>query len=132
LSYAFSDSATVRDVSVYGTTAGFRGDAKPGDAYTADASWEYSATRNWVLALDAEYVHNDATHVMGIQLPASLAGAPHSVFLSSGASYSLSFVPAIEYNWSARIGFIMGVKVTAQGRNTSAPIVPVMALNLVY
>src|ERR1700761_809839 len=53
LSYAFSDCATVRGVSVYGTAAGFRGEASPGDTYTADAAWEYSATRNWVLALDA-------------------------------------------------------------------------------
>ncbi len=133
LSYAFSDTAAVRDVSVYGTAPGFRGDARPGDTYVADAAWEYSATRNWVLALDAVYAHANTTRVVGVQLPAgSPGGDPRNVFLSSGAGYSLSFAPAIEYNWSARVGFIMGVKFTPQGRNTSAPIVPVIALNVVY
>ncbi len=125
LSYAFSDSATVRDVSVYGTGAGFRGDARPGDSYIADASWEYSATRNWVLALDAEYAHSDATRVSG-------AIGAQSVLSSSGTSWSLSFAPAIEYNWNARVGVILGVKFSTDGRNTSAPVIPVIALNLVY
>jgi hypothetical protein len=125
LSYAFSGSATVRDVSVYGTAAGFRGDARPGDSYIADAAWEYSATRNWVVALDAVYEHSDATRVSG-------TNGAESIFLSSGPSWSLSFAPAIEYNWSGRMGVILGLKCTTNGRNTSAPVVPVIALNLVY
>jgi hypothetical protein len=131
-SYAFSDTASLRDVSVYGTTAGFRGQASPGDTYTADASWEYSVTRNWVLALDAVYEHDDGTRVRGTQLPALPGGVASTLSLSSGASRSLSFAPAIEYNWSPTVGFIMGVKVTPDGRNASAPVIPVMALNLVY
>ena len=142
VSYGFSASAGVHDVSVYGTTAGFRGRVNPGDSMTADLSWEYSATRNWVLALDAVYEHSDTTQVAGIQpsvqggalQPAQAQGgsAPSSVFLNSGASDSLSFAPAVEYNWSATVGFIMGVKLSATGRNTSAPVIPVMAVNLVY
>jgi hypothetical protein len=130
-SYAFSHSASVRDVSVYGTSAGFRGRVSPGDSYTVDASWEYSATRNWVLALDAVYQHNDNTRVSGTQLPTS-GSIGNRVFVSSGTSDSLGFAPAVEYNWNAAVGFIMGVKVTAAGRNTSAPVIPVIALNLVY
>jgi hypothetical protein len=102
LSYAFSSTATVRDASVYGTAAGFRGKARPGDSYIADA-----------------------TRVSG-------GSGAESFFLSSGTSWSLSFAPAIEYNWNARVGVIMGVKLTTNGRNTGAPLVPVMALNLVY
>jgi hypothetical protein len=135
LSYAFSDRTRVRDVSVYGTTAGFRGEVSPGDTYIVDAAWEYSATRNWVLALDAVFEHDDTTHVRGTRFPADRAvseGASSSLSLSSGASRSLSLAPAIEYNWSATVGFIIGVKLTPSGRDTSAPVIPVMALNLVY
>jgi hypothetical protein len=130
LSYAFSDRADVRDVSVYGTSAGFRGQASPGDTYVADAAWEYSATRSWVFALDAVYEHDDTTRVRGTQAPAS--GGSSSIFLTSGASRSLSFAPAIEYNWNSALGFIMGVKFAASGRNTRSPVIPVIALNLVY
>jgi hypothetical protein len=127
LSYAFSNSATVRDVSVYGTERGFRGRASPGDGYVVDGSWEYSVTRSWVLALDAEYRHNESTRVTGVQMPAGQA-----VFSSSGPSYTLSFAPAVEYNWNAHVGLIAGVKFAARGSNASAPVVPVAALNIVY
>ncbi len=131
LSYAVSDTADVRGVSVYGTSATFHGRASPGDTYIADAAWEYSVTRNWVVALDAVYEHDATTKVEGSQW-LEPSGGSSAVFTSSGASYSLSFAPAIEYNWSSAVGFIMGVKLTASGRNTSAPVIPVIALNLVY
>lgn len=133
LSYAFSGSATVRDVSVYGTSTGFHGRVSPGDVFTADAAWEYSLTRNWVLALDAVYEHDDSTRVAGQDLSRHVTdpGAA-SIALNSGSSESLSVAPAVEYNWSGNVGFIMGVKFPATGRNTSAAIIPVVAVNLVF
>jgi hypothetical protein len=118
LSYAVSGSAGVQDVSVYGTSEGYRGRVSPGAAVTADFSWEYSATRNWVLALDTVYGHSDGTRLTGGTL--------------FPASESLSFAPAVEYNWNATVGVIVGAKLSAAGRNTSAPVIPVMAVNLVY
>jgi hypothetical protein len=133
LSYAFSGSATVRDVSVYGTTTGFHGRVRPGDAFTADAAWEYSLTRNWVLALDAVYEHDASTRVAGEDLSGHATDpAARTILLNSGSSDSLSFAPAVEYNWSGNVGFIMGVKFPATGRNTSAAIIPVVAVNLVF
>src|SRR5579862_5737936 len=41
-SLAFSNTVSVQDASVYGTTAGFRGQANPGRDVFLDASWEYS------------------------------------------------------------------------------------------
>jgi len=49
LSQAFSSNVNVEDVSVYGTASGFRGNAKPGNSFLVDPSWEYSVTRSWVL-----------------------------------------------------------------------------------
>src|SRR5580700_11983796 len=69
LTYAVSSSVSVHDLSVYGTTNGFSGHASPGDSFSADASAEYSVTRNWVLALDVVYQHNDSTQVSGSQAP---------------------------------------------------------------
>ena len=38
--------------------------------------------------------------------------------------------PALEYNFSARIGIIAGAKVTVTGRNTTAVVIPVAAVNM--
>ncbi len=125
ITYAVSSSVALADQSVYGTPAGFRGHATPGDSATIDASAEYSLTREWVLALDVVYQHNDSTHLHG----SSPGGA---VSADSGSSYSLGFAPAIEYNWSARAGVLLGVRIIQIGRNTAATITPAVAINLVF
>jgi hypothetical protein len=125
LTYTLSSSADLDDRSVYGTPVGFHGHATPGDAVTIDAAVEYSITREWVAALDVVYQHNDSTHVHGSQ-----AGAQYSA--DSGSSYSLGFAPAIEYNWSAQGGVLLGVRIIQIGRNTSASITPAIAVNLVF
>src|SRR5205085_9503663 len=78
LTYALSASLGLQDLSVYGTAAGFSGRAYPGDSFTADAAGEYSLTRNWVLALDGVYQHNDNTRVRGSVPSAGAAGVRDS------------------------------------------------------
>jgi hypothetical protein len=129
LSYARSSSPDVRDVSVYGTTAGFRGQAHPGAAFTADAGWEYSATQHWVAALDVVYERDASTALRGQQAAAD--ATTRAIAIDSGTASSLSLAPAIEYNATARIGVIAGVKLTIAGRNTARMIIPVTAINLV-
>jgi hypothetical protein len=139
LSYAISGSARVRDVSVYGTAQGFRGRATPGNSFIADAAGEYSITQHWVLALDIVYEHDSSTRVNGMQLPAGASelGSPPvglppvQMALSSGPSRSLSLAPAVEYNFNGRIGVIAGAKVTVAGRNATAVVIPVAAVNIV-
>ena len=133
LSYSRADRVALEGVSVYGTPAGFRGYAWPGDSFTADSAWEYSLTRNWVLALDAVYEHDASTRIAGGYV-VERGGAPQPVDLvaSSGSSDSLAFAPAIEYNWNGHVGVIFGVRLVARGRNTSATITPATAVNLVY
>jgi hypothetical protein len=126
LTYGFSSSVSVHDQSVYGTADGFSGHAWPGDSFTADAAAEYSLTRHWVLALDVVYQHNDSTLVMGTSA-ASAAFEQHS-----GSSASLGFAPAIEYNWTSRVGALLGVRIIEIGRNTTATITPAIALNMVF
>lgn len=127
VAYAFSDDVRVRDVSVYGTASGFRGIAEPGDVLTINSSWEYSITRNWVLALDFVYQHDDNTQLRG-----SVAGESQEIHQNFGSAWRFGIAPAIEYNWSSRVGLIIGARWFGIGRNTSATVTPAVALNMVF
>jgi hypothetical protein len=131
LSRAFSDSAELEDVSVYGTAQGFRGRAEPGNSFVADLAFEYSMTRNWVLALDVVYSHSASTHVSGFY-PALGASPAIAVDAESGSSRTLYVAPAVEYNFSGNVGVIVGARLTPWGRNSTASFAPVAAINLVY
>jgi len=120
VSYQISGSAGVRDVSVYGTEEGFRGRARPGNVTVVDAAGEYSMTQHWVLAMDVAYEHDGSTHVHGAGLD-----------FNTGESHTWSLAPAIEYNFNSRIGIIAGAKLTVAGRNATAFVIPVAAVNIV-
>jgi hypothetical protein len=133
LSYAISDWASVEEVSVYGTGQGFRGRARPGRAFIVDSAWEYSMTRNWVLALDVVYEHDSSTTLSGFDpAPAGSGAPPTRVQRRFGSSEVFTLAPAVEYNWNSQIGVIVGTVFTIAGRNASATLVPVMALNMVF
>jgi hypothetical protein len=120
-----SSGVDVRDVSVYGTTEGFRGRAEPGKSLFVDVAWEYSMTRQWVLALDAIYEHGGNTAVFGTQ-------KGKSVRLDSGSSWVYGFAPAVEYNISPNVGVIFGARVVAPGHHASLTAAPVIAINFVH
>jgi hypothetical protein len=80
-----------------------------GDVMTINSSWEYSVTRNWVLAFDFVYQHEEL-----------------------GPAWRLGIAPAIEYNWSSNIGLIVGARWFVAGRNTSATVTPMAAINLLF
>jgi hypothetical protein len=133
VSYALPDTVDVADRSVYGTREGFRGRARPGNTFMINSAWEYSMTRNWVLALDLIYQHDDNTRVRGQDLT-TVNGQPQRLPFAadSGTSWKLGLAPAIEYNWTSRIGVIVGARWFAAGRNTGASVTPVAAINMVY
>jgi hypothetical protein len=130
LSYTVSGRAELQDVSVYSTPAGFRGHAEPGDAFVADLAFEYSLTRNWVLALDLGYEEDAATRVAGRVTPPG--GASTDFQANSGWSRSYVLAPAVEYNWNGAVGVIFGARIVVGGRNTTATATPVVAVNYVY
>jgi hypothetical protein len=121
LSYEISQWASVHGVSVYGTHAGFGGRAHPGPSFVGDLAFEYSATQSWVLATDFWWQHDGNTRVEGGDL-----------VQDSGADDVLYLAPAIEYNWSAKMGVIAGLRVAALGRNSTATVTPVAAVNMVF
>ncbi|UXI70269.1 transporter [Tahibacter amnicola] len=125
LTKTFSGDANLADASVYGTDDGFRGTARPGDTFVANAAWEYSITRNWVVALDAVYRRTGNTRVRGVDAAGSVT------LFDSGSSRSFALAPAIEYNFNANVGVLFGVRAVVAGRNTSSHITPAIAVNIV-
>jgi hypothetical protein len=123
-----SRTVNVEDVSVYGTSEGFRGHAKPGSSIFVDAAWEYSLTQHWVLALDATYRNQTNTHVAGY----NLSNPSQSIVLNSGSSRAFGLAPAIEYNLNSKVGIILGTRIFPAGRNTSDSITPAIAVNIVH
>jgi Putative MetA-pathway of phenol degradation len=133
VSQSWSDEVQLRDTSVYGTPAGFRGYARPANSLTIDSAWEYSMTQRWVTALDVVFDTAGSTQVAGIHPQSQnggLTGAP--IQSGSGSTRSLGLAPAVEYNWSANAGVIVGVKFVAAGHNTAAALIPIAAINLVF
>jgi hypothetical protein len=132
VSESISSGVNVRGVSVYGTGAEFRGHARPGGTSFVDASWEYSLTRSWVLALDATYRYQRNTVVTGYDALAP-PGVQNQrrIRLDTGYSDAIGFAPAIEYSWKSNIGILLGTRVIAAGRNTAATITPAVAINIV-
>jgi hypothetical protein len=129
LSYALSSQVTLEDQSVYGTVDGFRGTATPGDSIYVDLAFEYSLSRHWVAALDLWYQHDGSTAVSGAYATAPVTGGATAYASFSGSSREDILAPALEYNWSARLGVIVGARVIVAGRNVTATATPVAALS---
>jgi hypothetical protein len=129
LSYALSSRVALRNMSVYGTENGFTGFADPGASAYGDLAFEYSITRNWVAAVDFWLERDNSTRVSGL----NAAGARLAPFsANSGSAYELYVAPAVEYNVSASLGLILGARVFATGRNATALVTPVIAINYVH
>jgi hypothetical protein len=132
VSYQVSRWASVRGLSVYGTSGGFNGSAHPGSSFVGDLAFEYSVTQEWVVATDVNWEHDSNTRVEGGYMPNMTSASPPYVVQDSGSDDLLYLAPAIEYNWSARMGVIAGARVAAAGRNVSATVTPVAAINMVF
>lgn len=133
ISDAFSHTVNVQGVSVYGTAAGFSGNAKPGNTAYCDAAAEYSLTQRWVLALDVEYHFAGNTPVTGYNTLDS-GGVPNPPLIenNSGSTGELIFAPAIEYNWKPTIGVLLGTRIIEVGHNITPSITPALAINFVH
>jgi hypothetical protein len=129
-SYALSNQVHLANMSVYGTEEGFTGHADPGASLYGDLGLEYSITRNWVAAIDFWLEQDGATHVTGFT-PAE-NGALMPLAIKSGVGRELYVAPALEYNVSGALGVILGARVFAAGRNETALVTPVLAINYVH
>ena len=133
LTQSFSPGVDVHDVSVYGTGEGFRGTAKPGAVFASGIAAEYSLTRSWVLAFDAQFNHYWNTSVSGFDSfdPSSTPDQP-SILLNSGSRHSFAFAPAIEYSWKPTIGVLFGTRFIPGNEHTTSSVTPAVAVNIVH
>lgn len=130
LTRTFNGDADVSGVSVYGTAPGFRGTARPGDAFYIGTSFEYSLTRRWVLALDLFRSHGAATRVDGSTDPVNALPVP--VHLQAGSSDAYGYAPAVEYSFNASLGVLLGARVIVGGHNATRSLTPAIAINYVH
>lgn len=121
-----SRATDVRDDSVYGTPPGFVGRAKPGASWLVNGAMEYSVTRNWVLALDLVYRHDEPTKVSGV------GPAGEVIRYNTGVHDSFAVAPAVEYNFSPTVGVLVGMRVIPPAGGRRSSVTPAVALNYVY
>ena len=131
LSYALSNGIKLQGTSVYGTTEGFLGHARPTSSAYGDLAFEYSITSNWVAAIDFWLEQDGNVRVEGTYSSGNDGSLAPSLS-DSGVSRSLYVAPAVEYNLSSTLGVIVGARVFAAGRNETALVTPVVAINYVH
>ncbi len=132
VSYEASQWASVHGTSVYGTSSGFDGRVHPGQSVFGDLAFEYSVTQSWVLAMDFWWEHDGNTQVEGGYAPTATSVLPAYLVRNSGSDDLLYLAPAVEYNWSPRMGVIAGARITGAGRNVGATVAPVAAINMFF
>ncbi|TNE62457.1 MAG: transporter [Alphaproteobacteria bacterium] len=125
ITQALPGTARVVDRSTYGTPEGFVGTADPGNSFNLVTGWEYSLSRNWVLAFDVGYGHGGATRVAGTV-------GPDRFRARSDSSDTFLLAPAIEYNFSGSFGIIGGVRYISGDGAAPHSITPVMAFSMFF
>jgi hypothetical protein len=114
------------DISVYGTSAGFRGHVAPASSGELGVGAGYALDERWVLAFDLVGNHAAASDPRGTDATGAV------VHVSGSASSSVALAPAVEYNWSGNIGVIAGAEFSAGGRNTASYVAPQIALSMAF
>ena len=130
LARTFASHADVDGASVFGTGPDFHGRASLGAGYSIDTAFEYSLTRRWVLALDLFHSHGDATQVIGYDAVSGLPRVP--VRMTYASSDAFGYAPAVEYNFTSRLGVLLGVRLIVGGHNVQRSVTPAIAVNYVY
>ena len=130
LARTFASHADVDGASVFGTGPDFHGRASLGAGYSVDTAFEYSLTRRWVLALDLFHSHGDATQVIGYDAVSGLPRVP--VRMTYASSDAFGYAPAVEYNFTSRLGVLLVVRLIVGGHNVQRSVTPAIAVNYVY
>jgi hypothetical protein len=125
-SYDMSRPVHVSGLNTYGGGEDTDGVVKLGNVYTGILAFEYNFTRNWVIAMDAQYQYAGKRTFSG-DPGTNPNGTPAS--LSSDQVKVFSLAPAFEYNFSAELGLLAGVWFSVIGQNTGDFISPTVAVN---
>lgn len=120
------NSVNIKNISNYGTSLGYRGNARPGLFGNTGFSIEYGLNKKWLLSFDFVYDWAKGTRIRGTD--------KHAIYNRhiTGASHDVQIAPAIEYNWSPTIGVIVGSALTVNGHNTNDFIQPQFAIMMLF
>jgi hypothetical protein len=127
LSRVNASAVTINGLSSYGGTINTHGTISPGFENDVTLAFEYTLTQNWVAVMEGYISQGNATRFNGslgvrtIDNPAAAVG--------SGSFYEEALTPALEYNFSERVGVIGGVWFPIKGQNTGDYMTYVVALN---
>lgn len=129
LLYTIPNSTHVNGFNSYGGGFDTNGTVDPGNVFSTDLGFEYTLTQNWVPAFDVLYTNSRSTHFNGVTGVAT-TGLPAINTVPSGDQISLA--PALEYNFSAKLGIIGGVWFSVYGKNSEKFTSSVVALNYYF
>lgn len=118
-STTFKGRARVKGFNTFGGDSTTFGKVFIGSIFVVRGAFEYSLTRNWVLACDFQALYSAKDHFRGKTLLP--VGGP--------SNSSISLAPAIEYNFNSQLGIIAGSWFTIDGRNAARFISTVVGLN---
>ncbi len=117
--YAIGTPVSVKGINFYGGDPTTRGTAYAGNILYTDIAIQYNMTRNWAVACDLNYQHQNSSRFSG-----------RTIARSTIPSFDvLSLAPAIEYNWSQDLGVIGGVWFSMARRATPRFVRGILSLN---
>ncbi len=132
--YGIPTPVHVKGLNAYGGGLGTNGTIYPEKICRTNFGFQYNITRNWALALDVIGQFNSTTRFrgnLGIDQGGSAdintSALPAKNEREALIQYSLA--PAIEYNWSEKLGLIAGCWLTVAGKNSAKFTSGVIALN---
>lgn len=122
LTATIPSSTTIKGLSIFGGNQRTRGKIHHGTSLFFVAGAEYTITQEFSLACDFLAQFTPGKHFRGFtEIP-----------IRPGESIQFSFAPAIEYNLSSSMGFIIGTWFTVAGKNSSRFINGVAAFNYYF
>ncbi len=129
LQYGVAANTSIKGISAYGGSFGTKGKVNPGNPFITTIGMEYSLTQNWALAFDIDNIYRSKSTFSGKR-----------GFLPNGKKAKVGepifdqcvLAPAIEYNFSANAGFIIGPVFSVYSKNANDFYSLVMAYNYFY
>lgn len=126
---AFASDLNVSGASTFGGGPLTHGKVSPGNSYSADLAFEYSLTQNWVPVFEVLYVNSKASDFLGS--PGFTPGGTVESVGGVGGNL-VSLAPAIEYNFNANLGIILGVWFSVTGPHAAEFVSNTIALNYYF